>query len=104
MADRDLAKELDELKKNLKDLQKDLQDAAKSGGRAAGEGVEELRGKLEQEAERLITKLQDAATGAAESGERVLHSVETKIEDRPFASVLTVFGVGLAVGWLLGRK
>jgi len=104
MADRDIAKELDELKKALKDLQKDMQDVAKSGGRLAGDEVDAFRSKLEKEAERLISKLQAAASGAAESGERVLHSVESKIEERPVASVLTVFGVGFAVGWLLGRK
>lgn len=104
MADRDLNKELDELKKDLKDLQKDLQSAVKSGGQAAESGMEAARNKLEAEAERLMSKLQDAATGAVESGERVIHNVEDKIEERPFASVLTVFGVGLAVGWLLGRK
>lgn len=104
MADRDLNKELDELKKDLKDLQKDLQSVIKSGGQAAETGIEAARSKLEQEAERLMSKLQDAAGGAVESGERVMHSVEEKIEDRPFASVLTGFGVGLFVGWLLGRK
>ncbi len=104
MADRDVAKELDELKKALKDLQKDVQDVAKSGGRLAGDEVDVLRGKLEKEAERLMSKLQGVASGAAESGERVLHNVESKIEERPVASVLTVFGVGFAVGWLLGRK
>ncbi len=51
-----------------------------------------------------MKKMQDAASGAVESGERVLHNVEGKIEDRPFASVLTVLGVGFAVGWLVGRK
>ncbi len=104
MAERDVAKELDELKKALKDLQKDVQDVAKSGGRLAGDEVDALRSNLEKEAERLISKLQGVASGAVESGEKVLHGVESKIEERPVASVLTVFGVGLAVGWLLGRK
>lgn len=100
MAERDLAKELDELKKNLKDLQ----ETAASSGSVAGDAVEALRGRLESEAERLMAKLRGAASGAAETGERALHNVEGKIEERPFASVLTVFGVGLVVGWLLGRK
>ncbi|HET9027615.1 MAG TPA: hypothetical protein VFN07_08835 [Trueperaceae bacterium] len=104
MAERDLAKELDELKKNLKDLQKDLHETAASSGSVAGDAVEALRGRLESEAERLMAKLRGAASGAAETGERTLHNVEGKIEERPFASVLTVFGVGLVVGWLLGRK
>ncbi len=104
MAERDLAKELDELKKNLKDLQKDLQETAETSGGVAGDAVDALRSRLEREADHLMAKLQAAAGGAAESGERALHKVEGKIEERPLASVLMVFGVGLAVGWLLGRK
>ena len=104
MADRDLTKEFDTLKKDFQDLQKDLKKVVETGGRAAGEEVEAARNKLQQEAEVLMKKMQDAASGAVESGERVLHNVEGKIEDRPFASVLTVLGVGFAVGWLVGRK
>lgn len=104
MADRDLAKEFDVVKKDLKELRVDLRSLVESGGNVTSEAMNAARSKLEQEAELLMSKLQDAASGATESGERMLHGVEDRIEDRPIASVLTTFGVGFALGWLFGRK
>lgn len=104
MAERDLSKEFDVLKKDMTELRSDLRKLVESGGDMAGDAVQAARVKLEQEAERLMERLQGAAAGVKGQGGKMLHDMEDRIEDRPLASVLTTFGVGFAIGWLLGRK
>jgi ElaB/YqjD/DUF883 family membrane-anchored ribosome-binding protein len=104
MADRDLNKELDGLKKDFSELRSDLRKLAETGGAVTGDAVSAARVKLEQETEKLMGRLQDAASGVKDQSGRMLHGMEDRIEDRPLASVLTTFGVGFAIGWLLGRR
>lgn len=104
MAERDLSKEFDVLKRDMSELRSELRKVVEVGGDVAGDAVSAARMKLEQEAERLMERLQGAAAGVKGQSGKLLHDVEDKIEDRPLASVLTTFGVGFAIGWLLGRK
>jgi ElaB/YqjD/DUF883 family membrane-anchored ribosome-binding protein len=104
MAERDLSKEFDVLRKDLTELRSDLRKLADTGGAVTGDVVNAARMKLEQEAEKLMERLHNAAGGVKGQGGKMLHGMEDRIEDRPLASVLTTFGIGFAVGWLLGRK
>ena len=52
----------------------------------------------------LKTLQKDLQSAIKSGGKATLQSVESKIEDHPIASVVTVFGVGFVLGWLMGRK
>ena|SRR5690554_6950580 len=100
MADQKLEKELESLRKDLKTLQDDMKKAVGSGGDA----VAAARAKLEAEADRLMQNLSSAASGVRDQGTAMLETVEGKIEEKPLATVLTTFGIGFVIGWLIGRK
>lgn len=100
MADNDLKKELDVLKNGLKELRGDLKNLVESGADMSGDAMSAARTTLEKEAELLISQLHEAASGAVQSGGRMMRRMESRIEDWPVGSVLTSVGVGIVLGWL----
>lgn len=104
MAERDLQKEFDALKRDLNRVQTDLKKLTETGGEMASEALQSARAKLEEETQRLIERLQITATEAKVKGQQALHEVEHQVEEHPMASLLTSFGVGFLVGWLISRK
>lgn len=83
-------KDIEDLKSQIADLRDDLSGVAdalkKLSGNAAGESAERVR----RAAERTRDKAKDT-----------LGSLEHEIEDRPFTSVATAFGIGFLLGKLL---
>lgn len=104
MADRDLQKEFDQLKKDLGKLQGDLKDLTEAGSAVAGETVTQARERLEAETQRLIARLQESAGELKGRGQKVIEEVEHQVEEKPMPTLLTTFGVGFLLGWLLSRK
>lgn len=100
MADRDLQKEFDALKKDLVTLRGDLAALVDQGGDVATEA----RRKLEEEVRDLRARLGEGAAAVKEKGAEMVGAVEDRISDSPFTSVITAAGVGFIVGWLLGKK
>ncbi len=100
MADRDLQKEFDALKKDLGALRGDLASLVDQGGDVAAEA----RRKLEEEVRDLKSRIGEGAAAVKEKGVEMVGAVEDSISDRPLTSVLTAAGVGFLVGWLLGKK
>lgn len=104
MAQSDLQKEFDAMKKDLGKLQKDFGKLAEDTGKA----TQEARATLEEEAQKLWDRLQNAgetvAENVVETGEGMVDSVQRTIEDRPLIAAATALGVGVVVGFLLSRK
>jgi len=95
---RVLKEDFGQLRTDMADLMQTLVDATKS---EAGDA----RKRLEDEASQRLAQMRDGIEEARRQGERAAATVEQKIEDRPFLSVVGAFGVGLLVGKLLdGRK
>jgi ElaB/YqjD/DUF883 family membrane-anchored ribosome-binding protein len=102
--ERDLSKEFDNLKEDLVRLQKDLANLSAASGSAASDALGSAKATLEQEAQKLLENIQQAAGGLKQEGERALHQAEKQIEDRPVSSLLTTLGIGFALGWLVSRR
>lgn len=100
MAERDLQKEFDALKKDLTALRGDLAALVDQGGDVAGAA----KRKLEEEVRDLKARLGESAAAVKEKGSEVVGAVEERISDKPLTSVLTAAGVGFVIGWLLGKK
>lgn len=63
-------------------------------------------GKIETEAakDRVLEELSDALQVASKSGKETVESLESKVQDKPFISVLLSFFVGFLLGVLFNRK
>ena len=83
MADNDA--ELDKLKADLATLRRDVSSL-----------TEALR-------ERGTARARAAADGVRDQATQAAQTVSHQIEDRPYTSVLTAFGIGLVIGRLLDR-
>jgi len=96
MATRNLESEFDMVKEDLVKLREDI--AKLSGAlkdvtsETVHDRVNDLRGRI------------DSITGdAKQHGRQALEDLTNRIEERPLASVLVAFGVGLLFGRLLDR-
>jgi ElaB/YqjD/DUF883 family membrane-anchored ribosome-binding protein len=54
--------------------------------------------------ERVIEELHDALELASKSGKETVESLESKVQENPFTSLLLAFFVGLLLGVFLNRK
>ena len=104
MAERDLHKEFDVLKKDLGKLQEDLKRLTETGGSVASDAVAAAKAKLEAETEQLVQRLREVGGEARHRSKQVLEDVEHKVEEQPLTALATSFGIGLVLGWLLSRK
>lgn len=100
----DVQREIESLKADLKSLRSDLSDLSKAGGRVAGESVQAARETLREEADQLLDRLRQTASAVQDEGKQVAGKVRDEVAERPGTSLLTAFGVGALLGWLLGRK
>lgn len=90
---KDFSRDVDKLKADIDELRKDVATIArllKDLGSAKGQEAFERAGEIGERARRR----------AADAEERISH----EIEERPFASVLTAFGVGFVIGKLLDSR
>jgi ElaB/YqjD/DUF883 family membrane-anchored ribosome-binding protein len=85
---------------DLKTLMHDAEELMKVTAGAAGEKVTELRNRLSgaiESAKENCHKWGESTTAAAKATDRT-------IRDHPYESIGIAFGVGLLVGFLVGRK
>ncbi|MBI5016750.1 MAG: DUF883 family protein [Deltaproteobacteria bacterium] len=104
MADTGLDKELDALRADMTKLRGDLAGLAEAVKEAGGRKVEGARDSLSDLVEGLREELKSALDLARDRSKRSVESVEHTIEEKPFLSLLTAFGVGVLLGKLLDRR
>jgi ElaB/YqjD/DUF883 family membrane-anchored ribosome-binding protein len=104
MPERDLQKEFDELKDEFSRLQQDLSRVAEQGTTVAKDAAYVAKDRLEDEAQRLVARVQELTDAAAERGREMVADVERQVEAQPVPSALTALGIGVFVGILLSRR
>jgi len=100
----DVQREIDSLKADLKSLRDDLSELSKTGGKIAGDSVQAARDALREESEKLLERWKKTASTAQAEGEHVAGQVRDEVAEKPLPSLLTAFGVGALVGWLVSRR
>ncbi len=93
MSDSKVDHEFEQLKKDFAKLSHDVASLAGVLGHAGRDGASQVGTEVQQ-------RLQQGRDQARAAG----HEMETQIQAHPFSSVLTAFGVGLALGLLLDRR
>jgi ElaB/YqjD/DUF883 family membrane-anchored ribosome-binding protein len=111
MPERDLQKEFDELKEEFGKLQDDLgrvadrsTTVAKDAAYVAKDAAYVAKDKLEDEAQRLLARLQELGDTLVDKGRDVVADVEKQVEAQPVPSALTALGIGVFLGILLSRR
>jgi ElaB/YqjD/DUF883 family membrane-anchored ribosome-binding protein len=88
-----VTRELQDIRNDLTLLRKDLSELAQA-----------MRVNLKDETQHLREGMFEAFETARVRGDKIIHNVEHRIEERPFLSVLAAFGVGLVAGWFTERR
>lgn len=101
---RSIDKEREAIRKDLEKLKNDFIKLSKSSVDLAEDKALEARQKLEAEFERLIARVQGGAEAMLEQGQELVKGVSEEVEKHPLSALLTSFGLGMLVGWLLTRK
>ena len=100
--------EVEALKHDLSALREDVARLTRAVSENQKSNVNSLRDELRRESKEAwqnAKKRGDEALGKAKDyGDRRVHEVESRIEERPFLSLLIIFLVGLVIGKLTDRR
>lgn len=96
--------EIDSLRADIDNLRQDLRRLADSARQQGASKVATFKQQLQEGAMNRMSQLRDVLDSAKGYGLKACTKAQRKVEDRPFASVLTAFVVGLVVGKLLMRR
>ncbi|MBQ0832526.1 MULTISPECIES: YqjD family protein [unclassified Marinobacter] len=95
------------VKEDLKLLREDLASLAKAVTEGQKSNANSLKDEISRETHAVLDQLRkrgDAALSrATEAGSKTVDSVEHKIEERPFLSIILMFLAGVIVGKMLDR-
>lgn len=99
--------EYNQVKKDLQQLREDLASLTKAVSEGQKSNISSLRDEIRRESREALDNVRqrgtDAFNRAKDVGDKAIHDVEHKIEERPFLSVIIMFLVGVLVGKLLDR-
>ncbi|WP_111493964.1 MULTISPECIES: DUF883 family protein [Marinobacter] len=95
------------VKEDIQLLREDLAKLTKAFSENQKSNISGLRDEIRRESREALRHARERGdevfNRAKEAGDKAIHDVEHKIEERPFLSVLIVFLVGLLVGKLMDR-
>jgi ElaB/YqjD/DUF883 family membrane-anchored ribosome-binding protein len=96
--------EVETLKQDIGRLREDLADLLKAVRDEGGRRVGETKQRLREEAMNRIDDFKEVLDNARQFGQKACREAQKKIEQRPIATLLTAFGIGVIVGRLMLRR
>ncbi|MBB5320193.1 DUF883 family protein [Marinobacter oulmenensis] len=97
----------DQVKKDLQQLREDMATLTKTVSESQKGNISSLRDEIRRESRQVldqaVNKGSEALNQARSVGDKAVHDVEHKVEERPFLSILLMFLAGVLVGKLLDR-
>jgi ElaB/YqjD/DUF883 family membrane-anchored ribosome-binding protein len=82
----------------------DAEALLKASANGGGEKVEELRTKAVESINAMKSRLSDAETRVIEKTKEAAKATDEYVHENPWSSIGVAAGVGLVVGFLLGRR
>jgi ElaB/YqjD/DUF883 family membrane-anchored ribosome-binding protein len=82
----------------------DAEALLKASANGGGEKVEELRSKAVESINAMKSRLSDAETRVIEKTKEAAKATDEYVHENPWSSIGAAAGVGLIVGFLLGRR
>jgi ElaB/YqjD/DUF883 family membrane-anchored ribosome-binding protein len=82
----------------------DAEALLKASANGGGEKVEELRTRAVESINAMKSRLSDAETRVIEKTKEAAKATDEYVHENPWSSIGVAAGVGLAIGFLLGRR
>lgn len=82
----------------------DAEALLKASANGGGEKVEELRTKAVESINAMKSRLSDAETRVIEKTKEAAKATDEYVHENPWSSIGVAAGVGLVVGFLLGKR
>lgn len=89
---------------DFKTLITDTEDLLKASAGSAGEKLAEARVRAQQALSNARTAIARAEAVALERAKAGAQVVDRSVQENPWAAIGIATGVGLLVGWMLGRR
>lgn len=96
-----------QVKQDLQDLREDLTQLTKTVSEGQKSNINSLRDEIRRESLDVLGQVRqrgdEALRRAKDAGDRTVDDVESRIEERPFLSIILMFLAGVLVGKLFDR-
>jgi ElaB/YqjD/DUF883 family membrane-anchored ribosome-binding protein len=99
-----LESNLEVVKKDMDALVKDAGELFQAASLLTGEKADELRNKGLRMLDAALDKAKSAQDAAIRTGKEIAHTTDDYVHDHPWQAVAMAAGVGVLVGFLLGRR
>ena len=97
----------EQVKQDIQALRDDLAKLTRTVSDGQKQNVSSLKDEIRRESlealDQVRQKGDDALRRARDAGDRTVHDVESRIEERPFLSIIVMFLAGILVGKLFDR-
>jgi ElaB/YqjD/DUF883 family membrane-anchored ribosome-binding protein len=102
--ERDMDKEIEDLRRELSSLRDEFSAQMDEWRRQAEEEAAGMVAGVKERVGEAREKVREGVGQAGAYGKRMFDEVRTKVEERPMASALVAFGIGLILGKMLERR
>ena len=96
-----------QVKSDLQALREDLAKLTRTVSESQKSNISSLRDEFRRESREALDQVRqkgdEALHRAKDAGDKAFHDVESKIEERPFLSIIIMFLAGILVGKMLDR-
>ena len=99
-----LESNLEVVKKDMDALVKDAQELFHAASLLTGEKADELRNKGLRMFDAALDKAKSAQEAAIRTGKEIAHTTDDYVHEHPWQAVAMAAGIGVLVGFLLGRR
>lgn len=103
MADEEYERRLENLKQDVSELRSGLSGLIDDLRASKGEGESTMH-HVSYGLNQGVDWVKDAVSGLRSSGQKAVENVQHKVEQRPLASLLMAFGVGMLLGRIMMRR
>jgi ElaB/YqjD/DUF883 family membrane-anchored ribosome-binding protein len=101
MAENDLAKELEQMRKDMAALRADVAELGKALKNAGAHKAESVKDSLGEEIRKGREALREKLNEAQARGHDLKDGLEDRVENHPYTSLLTALGVGFVLAKLM---
>ena len=101
---RDMSAASDHIMKNVKGIAGGVDELLRATAHFSGEGLAATRAKVSDQLDELREAMSDAGDYTLAAGKRAAHEADQYVHKNPWQAIGVAMAVGVALGWLSGRR